>query len=216
MLHTSDGDEVTKEVRVAAMGRTSGLASLWKPERVGDVTLTLEVPTHGDETLTDNNRLTAPISIREEKLRVLVIESYPRWEYRYLRNALSRDPGVDVSCLLFHPGLSKVGGGSKDYIQQFPAGLDELSRFDVVFLGDVGLERRPADRRAVRLPEGPGRAAGQRHRFHARLAGTAVFPAGHRAGRPLSRRARRHATERLGIAHARATSNSPNSAAAAC
>ena len=56
------------------------------------------------------------------------------------RNALSRDPGVEVACLLFHPGLSKVGGGNKDYIKQFPAGLEELSKFDVVFLGDVGRE----------------------------------------------------------------------------
>ena len=90
--------------------------------------------------LADNNRLIAPISIREEKLRVLLVESVPRWEYRYLRNALLRDPGVELSCLLFHPGLNKVGGGNKDYIKQFPAGLDELSKFDVVFLGDVGME----------------------------------------------------------------------------
>ena len=82
--------------------------------------MSLTIPKHGDETLTDNNKLTAPISIRDEKLRVLVVESYPRWEYRYLRNALSRDPGVELSCLLFHPGLSKAGGGNKDYIKQFP------------------------------------------------------------------------------------------------
>ena len=138
ILRTSDGDELSKEVRIAPMSRTSDWI-VWKPRATGDFTLTLEVPKHGDESLTDNNRMTAPISIREEKLRVLVVESYPRWEYRYLRNALSRDPGVDVSCLLFHPGLSKVGGGNKDYIKQFPAGLDELSRYDVVFLGDVGL-----------------------------------------------------------------------------
>ena len=137
ILRTSDGDELSKEVRIAPMSRTSDWI-VWKPRSTGNFTLTLEVPKHGDESLTDNNRITAPISIREEKLRVLVIESYPRWEYRYLRNALSRDPGVDVSCLLFHPGLSKVGGGNKDYIKQFPSGLDELSRYDVVFLGDVG------------------------------------------------------------------------------
>ena len=138
LLRSSDGDELTKEVRIAPMSRTSDWL-VWKPRATGNFTLTLEVPKHRDETLTDNNRMTAPISIREEKLRVLVVESYPRWEYRYLRNALSRDPGVEVSCLLFHPGLTKVGGGNKDYIKQFPAGLDELSRYDVVFLGDVGV-----------------------------------------------------------------------------
>jgi len=138
-LKTSEGEEVSKELRIAAMGRTTDWL-LWKPKVVGDYTVTLTVPPHGEESIIDNNRLTAPIAIREEKLRVLVVESYPRWEYRYLRNALSRDPGVEVSCLLFHPGLSKVGGGNKDYIKQFPAGLDELSKFDVVFLGDVGLD----------------------------------------------------------------------------
>ena len=139
VLRSTDGDEISKEVRIAPMGRTADSLN-WKPKATGDFTLTLEVPKHPDERIGDNNRLTVPIKVREEKLRVLVIESSPRWEYRYLRNALSRDPGVEVSCLLFHPGLGKVGGGNKDYIKQFPAGLDELSKFDVVFLGDVGVE----------------------------------------------------------------------------
>ncbi len=138
-LKTSDGDEVTKEVRVEPMGKTTDELT-WKPKGTGDYTLSLSVPRHADELLVDNNTLTAPIAIREEKLKVLVVESYPRWEYRYLRNALSRDPGIDLSCLLYHPGLSKPGGGNKDYIKAFPKGLDELSKFDVVFLGDVGVE----------------------------------------------------------------------------
>jgi hypothetical protein len=138
-LKSSGGGEVTRDVRISPMGRTSD-SLLWNPQSTGDFTLTLTVPKHADDTLPDNNQLTAPVAIREEKLRVLVVESFPRWEYRYLRNALSRDPGVEVSCLLFHPDLGKVGGGNKDYIKEFPAGLDELSMFDVVFLGDVGLE----------------------------------------------------------------------------
>jgi len=138
-LKSADGGEVARDVRIGPMGRTSD-SLLWNPQATGDFTLSLTVPQHNDDTLPDNNQLTAPIAIREEKLRVLVVESFPRWEYRYLRNALSRDPGVEVSCLLFHPGLGKVGGGNKDYIKEFPDGLDELSKFDVVFLGDVGLE----------------------------------------------------------------------------
>jgi hypothetical protein len=138
-LHTSGGDEVTKDIHIAPMGRTSDWI-VWKPKETGDFTVTLDVPASSEETLTDNNHMSAPLSVREEKLRVLLVESYPRWEYRYLRNALSRDPGINLSCLLFHPGLSKPGGGNKDYIKEFPKGLDELSQFDVVFLGDVGQE----------------------------------------------------------------------------
>jgi hypothetical protein len=152
-LRASDGDEVSKEVRIAAMSRTSDFL-VWKPKATGDFTLALAVPKHGDESLADNNKLTAPISIRDEKLHVLVVESYPRWEYRYLRNALSRDPGVELSCLLFHPGLAKTGGGNKDYIKQFPAGKDELARFDVVFLGDVGVEDGQLTAEQCRLLKG--------------------------------------------------------------
>jgi hypothetical protein len=152
-LRASDGDEVTKEVRIAPMTRTSDYI-VWKPKATGDFTLSLAIPKHHDEAIAENNNASAPISIREEKLKVLVVESYPRWEYRYLRNALSRDPGVDVSCLLFHPGLSKVGGGNKDYIKQFPSGLDELSKYDVVFLGDVGVEDGQLTAEQCRLLKG--------------------------------------------------------------
>jgi hypothetical protein len=152
-LRTSDGEEITKELKIHPMGRTSDWI-LWKPKTTGDFTLSLEVPKHAEETLIDNNKLTAPIAIREEKLKVLLVESYPRWEYRYLRNALSRDPGIDLACLLYHPGLAKVGGGNKDYIKQFPAGLEELSKFDVVFLGDVGLDDGQLTAEQCRLLKG--------------------------------------------------------------
>lgn len=140
VVKTSDGERQTKEVRVRAMSRTSE-AVVWTPKEEGDYTIEVEVPQHSEETIVTNNQGAAPISIRQEKLKVLVIDSLPRWEYRYLRNALSRDPGVDVSCLLFHPELDKVGGGNKDYIKEFPASLEELSKYDVVFLGDVGIDR---------------------------------------------------------------------------
>ncbi|HEY1784757.1 MAG TPA: hypothetical protein VGG30_04380 [Pirellulales bacterium] len=152
-LRTSNGDEVTKEVRIAPMGRTSDWM-IWKPPATGDYTLTLDVPLQADELLKENNRLSAPISIREERLRVLVVDSVPRWEYRYLRNALSRDPGVELSCLLFQPGLEKVGGGNKDYIKQFPKGLEQLSPYDVVFLGDVGVEDGQLSSEDCRLLKG--------------------------------------------------------------
>jgi uncharacterized membrane protein len=152
-LESSSGEKLSKEVRIAAMGRTNDWIA-WKPELAGDYRLTLEVPVHRDELIKDNNTLSAPIAIRNERLRVLLVESYPRWEYRYLRNALSRDPGVELSCLLFHPGLSKVGGGNKDYIAQFPDRLEELSTYDVVFLGDVGVGEGQLTTEQCRLLKG--------------------------------------------------------------
>ncbi len=152
-LRVSDGTVIQHQVRVAAMGRTSD-AILWKPEDIADYTLTLDIPAHPEERVTENNQRQTPIAVREEKLKVLVIESLPRWEYRYLRNALSRDPGVEVSCLLFHPELGKVGGGNRDYIPAFPDALEELSQYDVVFIGDVGVEEGQLTEEQCRLLKG--------------------------------------------------------------
>ena len=153
VVETSDGQTFSKQVRLASMGKTADVIS-WTPAAIGDYTVSIRVPPQPGEHDPDNNTRTAPDSIREEKLRVLVVESVPRWEYRYLRNALSRDPGVELACLLLHPGLSKVGGGSKDSIKQFPGSLEELSRFDVVFLGDVGVEAGQLTEEDCRLLKG--------------------------------------------------------------
>ncbi len=124
-LEVSTGESITKRVTIPAMGTLDDAIS-WKPMQTGDVTLLISVPTQEGELLPDNNHSLVPMSIREEAINVLLIESFPRWEYRYLRNAIQRDPGVNVSCLLFHPGLSKLGGG-KGYLESFPETLEELS-----------------------------------------------------------------------------------------
>lgn len=138
-LRMSDGEVARQTVRIPAMGRYEGTFS-WTPSEVGDVTATLSVPVQRGETSTDNNRLTMPVKVRREQIRILVIEAEPRWEYRYLKNAFERDPGVDVRALLFHPGLGKMGGG-RHYLKSFPASEEELTKYDVVFVGDVGVEQ---------------------------------------------------------------------------
>ena len=135
-LSINDEATATKTITVPAMGQAQDNMA-WTPQETGDYDLTLRIAKDIQELIPENNELSAPISIRKEQLKVLVIESYPRWEYRYLRNALERDAGVDVTCLLFHPKLPQVGGG-RSYIKRFPDAR-ELSKFDVVFLGDVGI-----------------------------------------------------------------------------
>jgi hypothetical protein len=131
---------ITKPINIPARGQVHD-SIVWSPREISEYTLTLEVPvwTKGSEheLLEDNNSQTFQISIRTERLSVLLVESYPRWEYRYLRNALTRDPGVDVSVLLLHPELGP--GSGLNYIGKFPETREQLAKFDVVFLGDVGI-----------------------------------------------------------------------------
>ncbi|HEX2746462.1 MAG TPA: hypothetical protein VHM91_00575 [Verrucomicrobiales bacterium] len=137
-MTTSTGEEIRQDVTLPAMGRLQD-AIVWRPREPGKVHLTLSVPKTGAERNTDNNRVEADLDVRKEQLRVLVIESFPRWEYRYLRNALERDPGVQVNTLLFQPDIGKVGAG-RGYLKEFPKD-EELTKYDVIFLGDVGVEK---------------------------------------------------------------------------
>lgn len=137
-MKSSTGDVVTKAVVIPAMSRLQDVL-VWKPEKPGEMKLKLTVPRTGGELFLENNAIEAPLVIRKEQLRVLVIDSYPRWEYRYLRNALERDPGVEVNTLLFQPDLGKPGAG-RGYLSVFPKD-DALAKYDVVFLGDAGVEK---------------------------------------------------------------------------
>ena len=136
-MTTSTGELLSKDITLPAMGRVQDNI-VWLPTKTGDVKLTLKVPPVAGERYPDNNVMEAPVSIRKEELKVLIVESFPRWEYRYMRNAMERDPGMKVNTLLFHPGLDKMGGG-RGYLDAFPK-PEDLTKYDVVFIGDVGVE----------------------------------------------------------------------------
>ncbi len=144
-------EDTKKEVVIPAMGELQD-AVLWSPHSVGDVPLTLRLPVEPEESLPDNNEQTLRINIRVETLKVLVVDSLPRWEYRYLRNALARDPGVEMNCILYHPGLGM--GGGRQYLSAFPGTKEALSRYDVIFLGDVGVGENELTQKDTELIKG--------------------------------------------------------------
>ena len=134
------GQERTKNITIPA-GQAYYESILWRLKNEGTSTLELSIPVSNGELVTINNKRAFTISGRREALKVLVIESTPRWEYRFIRNALYRDPGVTVDCLLLHPKLG-VGDGP-GYIQEFPNQLEDLQKYDVVFIGDIGISDDP-------------------------------------------------------------------------
>jgi hypothetical protein len=137
VLQGPRGYEARRDLHIPAMARFQDNI-LFVPPEAGSYELKLRLPVEKDELFDDNNEQAFTIEIRQELLKVLVIETLPRWEYRFLRNALERDPGVEVTCLLLHPGMAPAQG--RNYIPAFPATREALSVYDVVFIGDVGLE----------------------------------------------------------------------------
>ena len=133
----SNGEKVL-EKPVSFMGGETISGNLsWLPEQEGEIEFEIILQQIKGETYKTNNQKKVRTRVESKTIRALVVDSFPRWEYRFLRNALSRDPGVNVSCILFHPGMSPSKGTA--YIPEFPNDEAALAPYDVIFLGDVGL-----------------------------------------------------------------------------
>jgi len=92
------------------------------------------------EKVTANNREEVAVTWVDDPIQVLYIEAYPRWEYRYLASALTREQSVESSMLLVAAARAGEGRfvqeGDKP-IQRVPNTARELSPYDVVIIGDV-------------------------------------------------------------------------------
>ena len=132
-------DGVERSRRTIALPPMAQVATtlVFQPDQEGDRKFTLRVVPVDGESRTDNNERAFGMSLRKVVIRVLIVETEPRWEYRYLRNAAVRDPSVEVNTLLLHPGM-KTGGG-RGYLAEFPATREALAAYDVIFIGDVAM-----------------------------------------------------------------------------
>ncbi len=126
----------SKEVTIPAMGQLQD-SLIFTPQTEGEGDFTVRLPVEREEVFPGNNERAFHLAVRKETLKVLLVDSQPRWEFRYLRNALMRDSGVLVNTLLYHPRIGMGEGAG--YLREFPAKREDLQGYDVVFLGDVGI-----------------------------------------------------------------------------
>jgi len=89
-----------------------------------------------DEVSIVNNRVTRSIRVVNEKVNVLYIEGNARWEYRYLRAILKRDPRINATFIASNVG-PEVARNSSEHIERFPDNREDAFQYDLVILGDV-------------------------------------------------------------------------------
>ena len=89
-----------------------------------------------DEVSNANNGATRSLRVVNEKVNVLYIEGNARWEYRYLRAILKRDPRINATFIASNVG-PEVARNSPEHIERFPDIRDDAFQYDLVILGDV-------------------------------------------------------------------------------
>jgi uncharacterized membrane protein len=109
-------------------------------ETEGRRTFTVRVAPVEGEADTADNRREVSLRIIKKRIKLLYVEGYPRWEYRYLKNALIRDDenfAVHVLLLSAERDFPQEASPDLQPIERFPERPAELFEYDVVVIGDV-------------------------------------------------------------------------------
>ena len=126
------------------------------PQVEGNFQYTVELPVLDGELTEANNQKTFSVKVVKAKLNVFYLEGRPRWEYTYLKRALQRDPDIEATCAILlknkakrFPPTGSVLSRLDGYYPQttptsetpiFPETQTQLSKYDVLILGDLGEE----------------------------------------------------------------------------
>jgi len=92
-----------------------------------------------DEATAENNYIERSVSVVNEKIHILCIEGSARWEYRYLRAMLKRDPRFKTTFIATR-AKPEIAKNSSEYIVRFPELREDAFKYDLVILGDVDAE----------------------------------------------------------------------------
>ena len=111
------------------------------PQTQGEFDLTASIEPRNDETVKENNSVTHRLKVVDSKIKVLIADQSPRWEFRYLQAMLLRDRRVDLQCYLVESDPAISRGTNTPYIDQFPSQREEIGKYDLVIFGDIDPRR---------------------------------------------------------------------------
>ena len=125
------------------------------PQSEGNFQYSVTLPTLDGELTEENNQKTFSMKVVKAKLNVFYLEGRPRWDYAFLKRTLERDSDIEATCAILSRNSGKrlsvesVLDRLDGYYPQatpasetprFPETLADLSKYDILILGDLGAE----------------------------------------------------------------------------
>ena len=125
------------------------------PQAEGNFQYSVTLPTLDGELTEANNQKTFSMKVVKARLNVFYLEGRPRWDYTFLKRTLERDPDIEATCAILSSNrlkrlpvdsvLNRLDGyypqaTPASETPRFPETLAELSKYDVLILGDLGAE----------------------------------------------------------------------------
>lgn len=119
------------------------------PDQQGITSYRIELEPLENERFPNNNRWSFETAVTDARTNVLIVESHPRWEFRYLRNLFyGRDKSIHLQYVLTHPDRisgqidqDTAASASRPFGEaqatKLPVSDEEWRKFDVIILGDL-------------------------------------------------------------------------------
>ena len=150
-----EGDKVVdeQEVVVPSDDYREELRFSHMPTSHGITHYTIETLIVKGELSEENNSWGFDVAVSDDRTNVLLVDSFPRWEFRYLRNLFyGRDKSIHLQYILFDPDMiteqkkrpmvyasaSRKFGDSEATV--FPSDEKDWRMFDAIILGDINPE----------------------------------------------------------------------------
>jgi len=132
----NDAPLAKQEINLPAEGEPVPVELTFTPHAVGDLEFIVEVLPLEREFRLDNNQERRHVSVRNEKIRVLLVDSSPRYEYRYLKHLLEREKTIELASVL-QDSAPEYATEDRTALPHFPVRKEELFNYDVLILGDI-------------------------------------------------------------------------------
>lgn len=146
-LTRSDTGETLAEQAIV-IPRDAERASIrlsFRAPAVGEYPLQVVAAPLAGEADVENNRLPHNLTVHDATIRVLLVQGYPSYEYRYLKNLLFRatkpggngtDKAFSLTTIL-QEADREWAGSEPTAATVFPLQRDELFKYDVIVFGDA-------------------------------------------------------------------------------
>jgi hypothetical protein len=136
---------VEQKVVLDTAGATQPVRLSYRADEAGEFEYVVEVVPREGEVNLENNRLARRIVVRDEIVRVLLVQAYPSYEFRFLKQMLLRELNRNQSTEGKAAGLRTIlqeadleyAESDKTAERTFPVSREELFQYDVLIFGDV-------------------------------------------------------------------------------
>lgn len=129
------GEELDR-VEIAAGEQRDTVTLTAEPRLAGRANWRIEIDTERPALVPEHTVHRFSVELIDRPLRVLFVEGYPRWEYRYVKNLMVRERSIESSVMLISADRDFAQEGNQP-ITRLPRSPEEFAEFDVIVLGDV-------------------------------------------------------------------------------